>query len=176
LRAKKLNCIPLEPAFPREENTYYYKKRKKGPRTLKVTLKQDRDPDIDFYYDQQFQIYQKDYLIWDRKTWEEVFNTCDVYHIEVDTRCAGDVILEDKGRGSKTIVDFSILPGYQGRGIGKEALEMVKKMGRRLTAITRKETIEFFLKSGFILKRMIRDYYSPGVDGYYITFSSAVTP
>ena len=143
---------------------------------MKVTLKEDRDPDIDFYYDQQFQIYQKPYLIWDRETWEEVFNTCDAYHIEVDGKCAGDVILEDKGKGAKTIVDFSILPRFQGRGIGKEALEEVKKKGRKFGAVTRRETLDFFLKSGFILKRTIRDYYSPGVDGYDITFSSAVTP
>ena len=142
---------------------------------MKVTLKQDRDPDIDFYYDQQFQIYQEPYLIWGRETWEEVFNTCDVYHIEVDGKCAGDAILEDKGRGAKTIVDFSILPGYQGRGVGKEALEEVKKKGGRLTAITRKETLGFFFKCGFVLRKTIRDYYFPGVDGYYITFSSAVT-
>lgn len=143
---------------------------------MRVELKQDFEPSTDFYYDQQFQIYQKPYLIWDRETWETVLATCCVYHIEVDGKCAGDVIVEEGKGGRKTIVDFSILPGYQGRGIGKEALEEVKKMGRKLMAVTRKETLEFFLKSGFILKRTIRNYYSPGVDGYEIIFSSVVTP
>jgi hypothetical protein len=43
-------------------------------------------------------------------------------------------------------------------------------MGKALTAITRKETLNFFLKSGFVLKKMIRNYYDAGVDGYLIVF------
>jgi len=41
---------------------------------------------------------------------------------------------------------LSILPEYQGKGIGKAVLEQVKKMGIKLTAVTRKETLNFFLE------------------------------
>jgi len=139
---------------------------------MKITLREDLDPDTDFYYHHQFKIYYEPYLIWDRDTWETVLATCDVYRIEADGKYAGDVLLEDRGRGTKSIVDLSILPEYQGKGIGKAVLEQVKKMGTKLTAVTRKETLNFFLKSGFVLKKMIRNYYDPGVDGYSITSRS----
>jgi len=107
-------------------------------------------------------------LIWDRETWKTVLTTCDVYRIEIDGRYGGDVILEDRGKGIKYIVDFSVLPDYQGKRIGRLALEQIKKMVEKLTAVTREETLHFFLKSGFILRKTIKNYYHPGVDGYYL--------
>jgi len=135
---------------------------------MEVTLREDLAPDTEFYYDQQFNVYHEPYLIWDEDTWEVLLSTCAVYRIKVNGRYAGDVLLEARGKGTKYIVDFSILPEYQGKGVGKVVLEQIKKMGRKLTAVTRKETLHFFLKSGFILKKIIRNYYYPGVDGYYI--------
>jgi hypothetical protein len=44
-------------------------------------------------------------------------------------------------------------------------------MGKNLSAVTRKETLPFFLKSGFVLKKKMEDYYDLGVDGYALTFS-----
>ncbi|PIX22645.1 MAG: hypothetical protein COZ69_10590, partial [Deltaproteobacteria bacterium CG_4_8_14_3_um_filter_45_9] len=105
---------------------------------MEITLREDLDPDIDFYYHYQFKIYHEPYLIWDRDTWKTVLTTCTVYRIEVDGKYAGDVLLEGRGRGTKSIVDLSILPEYQGKGIGKAVLEQVKKMGIKLTAVTRK--------------------------------------
>jgi len=138
---------------------------------MKIALREDFDPDSDFYYDRQFEIYHEPYLIWDRETWEAVLNTCRVYRIEVNGRYAGDVILEDRGEGAKYVVDFSVLPEYQRRGIGKAVLEKIKRISGKLKAVTRKETLDFFLKSGFVLKKTIRNYYDPGVDGYYLIFS-----
>jgi GNAT superfamily N-acetyltransferase len=138
---------------------------------MKIKLREDIDPNTDFYYHEQFKIYHQPYLIWDRDTWETIINTCDVYRIEVDDKYAGDVIVEARGRSTKSIVDFSILPEYQGKGIGKAALEQVKKISTRLSAVTRKETLNFFLKSDFVLKKTIKNYYQTGVDGYAIFFS-----
>jgi GNAT superfamily N-acetyltransferase len=137
---------------------------------MKIRLRRDLNPATDFYYNLQFEIYHEPYLIWDRDTWESIIATCDIYRIEGDGKYIGDVILEDKGKGAKYIIDFSILPEYQRKGIGKTVLEEVKNMGRRLFAVTRKETLDFFLKSGFVLKRTIRNYYDPGVDGYDLIF------
>jgi GNAT superfamily N-acetyltransferase len=137
-----------------------------------ITLQEDVVPDLDFYYRQQFKIYHESFLIWDRETWQMVLGTCAVYRVEVDGKYAGDVILEGKPKGTRYIVDFSLLSEYQGKGIGKTVLEEVKKMAKRLTAITRKETLNFFLKSRFRVKRIYRDYYTPGVEGYYIIFGS----
>jgi GNAT superfamily N-acetyltransferase len=142
--------------------------------TMETTVTEDLDPTIDFYYHHQFKIYHEPYLIWDRDTWETILATCAVYRIEVNGRYAGDVILENRGRGTKSIVDLSILPEYQGKGIGKVVLEQAKEMARKLTAVTRKETLDFFLKSGFVLMKRIKDYYQSGVDGYSITFSKPV--
>ena len=141
---------------------------------MEITLREDLDPNIDFYYHHQFKIYHEPYLIWDRDTWETILATCNVYRIEVNGKYAGDVIWEDRGRGTKSIVDLSILPEYQGKGIGKAVLEQAKEMGRKLTAVTRKETLNFFLKSGFVLTKTIKNYYHSGVDGYFITFSKPV--
>ena len=137
---------------------------------MKIVLREEIDSDAGFYYRQQFKIYREPYLIWDKETWEAVLTTCTVYRIEIDGKWAGDIIWEDRGKGGKNIVDFSILPEYQGRGIGKAVLDQVKKTYKRLTAVTRKETLGFFLKCGFVLKRTIRNYYQPGVDGYAILF------
>jgi GNAT superfamily N-acetyltransferase len=135
---------------------------------MRITLRRDLDPSVDFYYHQQFRIYREPYLIWGKNTWESILAACDIYRIEVNGKYAGDVILEERGRNTKYLVDFSILPEYQGKGVGKAVLEKVKNMGRRLSAVTRKETLNFFLKSGFVLKRTIRNYYDTGVDGYYL--------
>ena len=74
------------------------------------------------------------------------------------------------GKGAKYIVDFSVLPDYQGMGVGRCAIEHIKKMTEKLTAVTRKEILPFFLKSGFVLRKALRNYYDPGVDGFYIIF------
>jgi GNAT superfamily N-acetyltransferase len=137
---------------------------------MKIILLEDTHPDPDFYYHQQFRIYHELYLIWDRETWETILTTCDVYRLEIDGRYAGDVILEDRGKDTKYIADFSVLPDYQGKGIGRSALEHVKKMTEKLMAVTRKETLHFFVKSGFVLRKTLKNYYHPGVDGYYIVF------
>ncbi len=139
---------------------------------MKATLREDTHPDPDFYYQKQFEIYHEPYLIWDKETWEIVLATCTVYRVEVEGKYAGDVILEDRGKDTEYIVDFSILPEFQGKGIGKAVLEEVKKIGRRITAVTRKETLKFFLKSDFVLKRTIKNYYRSGVDGYDIHYSN----
>ena len=141
---------------------------------MEITLTEDLDPNIELYYDHQFKIYHEPYLIWDRDTWQTILTTCAAYRIEVNGKYAGDVILEDRGRGTKSMVDLSILPEYQGKGIGKVVLEQAKEMGRKVTAVTRRETLDFFLKSGFVLTKRMRNYYQSGVDGYSIVFSKPV--
>ena len=135
---------------------------------MRITLRKDVNPDIDYYYHQQFEIYHEPYLIWDRETWEAILSTCDVYRIEINEKSVGDLIVERKAKATGYIVDFSLLPEYQGKGIGKAVLEKVKGKGKKLVAVTRKETLGFFLKSGFVLRKKLKNYYDPGVDGYYI--------
>jgi len=137
---------------------------------MEITFREDIHPDPDFYYRQQFKIYHEPYLIWGRETWGAVVAACHVYRIEIDGRYGGDVILEDRGKGVKYIVDFSILPEYQGKGIGKAVLEQIQAVSEKLTALTRKKTLDFFLKSGFVLKRTVKNYYHLGVSGYSMTF------
>ena len=143
---------------------------------MTLTLQEDLDPDSEFYFQHQFAIYHEPYLIWDREIWGMVLATCAVYRVEVDGRYAGDVILEGKRRGAWYIVDFSLLPEYQGKGIGKAVLEEFKGIAPKLTAVTRKEKLPFFLKCGFTLRRTIRDYYDSGVDGYFIAFAPHPNP
>jgi GNAT superfamily N-acetyltransferase len=111
---------------------------------MEITLREDFDPDKEFYYLHQFEIYHDSYLIWDRDTWEAVLSTCTVYRVEVDGKYAGNVILENRGKTTKSIIDFSLLPEYQGRGIGRAVLEKVKETGGMFTAVTRRETLHFF--------------------------------
>lgn len=40
----------------------------KSKQRMKITLRKDHDPDIDFYYHTRFKIYHEPYLIWDRDT------------------------------------------------------------------------------------------------------------
>ncbi len=142
---------------------------------MEVTIREDLDPDVNFYYRRQFEIFLEPYLIWDWDTWAAVIAVCTVYRIEADSKYAGDVILEDRGRGTQYIVDFGLLPEYQGKGIGRTVLEEVKKMGKKLTAVTRNGILPFFLKCGFVLSKRIRSYYGPGVDGYAITYHASST-
>ncbi len=137
---------------------------------MELTLREDPKPDPEFYFHQQFRIFDELYLLWDRETWLEVLGTCTVYRIEIDRECVGDIIWEDRPKSVKYVLDFSILPTYQGQGVGKAVLEEIKKMGGRIAAITRRETLGFFLKCGFVVRRRIKNYYHPHVDGYYISF------
>jgi GNAT superfamily N-acetyltransferase len=139
---------------------------------MEIRLREDLEPDIDFYYRYQFEIYHEPYLIWDRETWEAIAAGCSLYRIEVDGRYAGDVVLENRGKGTKYIADFSILPEYQRKGVGMAVMEQLKRNERRLTAVTRKETLQFFLKAGFSLKRTMKNYYFPGVEGYEIEYNT----
>jgi GNAT superfamily N-acetyltransferase len=135
---------------------------------MEITLHQDNSCDTRFFYRTQFKIYHEPYLIWDREMWDDVLSMCDVFRIEADGKFAGDIIIEKRRGGTKYIVDFSLLPQYQGRGIGRIVLEHTKAMGKKIAAVTRKETLGFFLKSGFLVRRRMRNYYHPGVDGYYV--------
>ena len=146
------------------------KDRGRSRDSMKITLQEDLDPDPDFYYREQFKIYRDSFLIWDRETWRAVLGTCTVYRIEVDGKYAGDIIFQDRQEGRRYIVDFSILPEYQKRGIGKAVLEHLKKTGRSLTAVTREETLDFFVRCGFKLEKKMKNYYARGVDGYYLLF------
>jgi len=137
---------------------------------MKAVLREDPYPDPDFYYHQQFKIYHEPYLIWDREAWEAILTSCGVYRLEIDGRYGGHVILEDRGKSTKYIVDFSVLPDYQGKGIGRSALEQIKRMTGKLMAVTRNEPLHFFLKSGFVLRKTLKNYYHPGIDGYFIVY------
>jgi ribosomal protein S18 acetylase RimI-like enzyme len=144
-------------------------------KSVRISLREDLHPNAKCYYRYQFKIYREPYLIWDEDTWSAILAVCVVYSILVDGKYAGDILLEDRGKGTSCIVDFSLLPEYQRMGIGRAVLEQVKKMGKRLTAVTRKETIRFFLKCGFALKRRTKDYYDTGVDGYSIVCPGKTT-
>ncbi len=137
---------------------------------MKITLREDLNPDLDRYYRIQFRIYNEPYLIWDRDFWEMILTTSYVFRIEVDGMDAGNIIFERIRRERLYIVDFSLLPEYQKKGIGTAVLERIKRMAKRITAITREGVLDFFLKSGFSLKKRIKSYYAPGVDGYYVVF------
>ncbi len=139
---------------------------------MKIAIREDPSPNVDFYYHRQFSIYHEPYLIWDRATWETVIATCTVYRIEVNGAYAGDAIVEEGENEPKEMIDFSILHEYQGKGIGKAVLEEMKKKYERLAAVTRKETIGFFLKCGFVVKKTMKNYYQRDVDGFYITYTS----
>ncbi len=141
---------------------------------MKIAIQEDLNPNVDFYYHHQFSIYHESYLIWDRATWETVIDACTVYRIEVDRAYAGDVIVEEGGKEPMDMVDFSILPEYQGKGIGKTVLAEMKKNYTRLAAVTRKETLGFFLKCGFVVKKTMKNYYHRDVDGFYILIWSAI--
>ena len=73
---------------------------------------------------------------------------------------------------------FSCRIGGEVRGFDPENYidrKEVKKMDKRLTAVTRKETLPFFLICGFVLSKKVRSYYGPGVDGYAITYHVSTT-
>ena len=97
-----------------------------------------------------------------------------MYLCNVNGANAGDVILEGKGKGVFTIVDFGLLPEFQGKGVGRAVLNEIMKIGKMLTAVTREETLPFFLKCGFVVKRRIRDYYDRGIEGYDVVWADRV--
>jgi len=136
---------------------------------MEITLRRVNNPDPDFYYRHQFEVYHEPYLIWERETWVVTLARSDVYCIEVDGRYSGDAILEDRRKGKKYLADFNILPEFQGRGVGKTALERLKNTGDRLTAFTRRDTLGFFMNCGFIVRRTMTGYFFPGIDRYYVT-------
>ena len=135
---------------------------------MEISLRKEIHPDADFYYRCQFEIFDAPCLIWSRDRWASALLRSDVHRIEVDGAYAGHVILEGRARGKTYIADLSLLPEYRGRGIGRRVLKGLKEKPGKLTAFTRKETLPFFLKQGFVLRRTMKDYFSPGADRYYV--------
>jgi len=72
-------------------------------------------PGCRFLLRQQFRIYHEPYLIWDWETWAMVLATCTVYRVEVDGITPG-CHPGRKVKSTRYIVDFSLLPDYQGKG------------------------------------------------------------
>ena len=135
---------------------------------MEIALRKEIHPDANFYYRRQFEIFDKPDLIWSRNRWASTLLRSDVHRIEVDGAYAGHIILESRPKGRRYVADLSLLPGYRGRGIGREVLKELKERTGKLTAFTRKETLPFFLKQGFVVRRTMKDYFSPGVDRYYV--------
>ncbi len=135
---------------------------------MEIVLRKEIHPDPDFYYRRQFEIFGEPFLIWSHDRWAATLLGADVYRIEVDGAYAGHMILESRRRGRTYLADLSLLPGYRRKGIGREVLKELKERTGRLTAFTRKETLPFFLEQGFVLKKTMKDYFSPGVDRYYV--------
>jgi len=151
----------------RERETNYLHVLRR-PMAMRIILRKEVDPDPDFYCTRQFQIYREPSLIWSRRTWERIVTTCDVYRIEIDGQDAGEIILENRRNGITYVADFGLLPEYRAIGVGRAVLEKVRERSQKLSAFTRKETLGFFLKSGFIVKRTMKDYFSPGSNRYYL--------
>jgi len=135
---------------------------------MEIALRKETHPDADFYYRCQFEIFDEPCLIWSRDRWAVTLSSADVYRIEVAGTHAGHVLLEDRGEGRTYIADLSLFPAFRGRGIGRGVLKELKERAVKLTAFTRKDTLPFFLKQGFVLRRTMKNYFSPGVDRYYV--------
>ncbi len=138
---------------------------------MEIALREEIHPNADFYFRRQFKIFDEPCLIWSRARWRATLLKSEVRRIEVDGADAGHVILEGRRRGRTYIADLSLLPAYRGRGIGREVLKELKERTGKLTAFTRKETFPFFVKQGFVLRRVMKDYFSAGVDRYYVETS-----
>lgn len=135
---------------------------------MEIELRKEIRPDADFYYRRQFEIFDEPCLIWSRDRWLKTLSRSDVHRIEVDGAYAGHVILEGRRRSRTYIADLSLLPAYRGKGIGREVLKQLEERTGKLSAFTRKETLPFFLKQGFVLRRTMKDYFAAGVDRYYV--------
>ncbi len=134
---------------------------------MEIALRKEIHPDADLYYRRQFEIFEEPCLIWSRDRWLATLLKSDVHRIEVDGAYAGHVILEDRRRGRTYIADLSLLPGYRGKGVGREVLKELKKKGK-LSAFTRKRTLPFFLRQDFVLRKVMKNYFSAGIDRYYV--------
>ena len=90
----------------------------------------------------------------------------------------GGINFADDGRTAKISWDF-IDPQYQGRGVGKALLrfrlDYLKKMLQitEVTVRTSQFAYGFYEKHGFALEQIVRDYWAPGYDLYYMRYCPA---
>jgi len=89
-----------------------------------------------------------------------VLTTCTVYRIEVDGNMP-EMSIRGQGRGTKSIVDLSILPEYQGKGIGKAVLEQSRRWYKTYSRHP-KGNAQFFLEIRVRSKEEDGNYYDPG--------------
>lgn len=94
--------------------------------------------------------------------------------------CADEKIIGAGGinfEGISAIISWDLIdPAYQAKGAGKKLLEhrisIIKAM-RNIDNIfvrTSQKTYRFYAKSGFQLKKVIKDYWAPGFDLYYMEY------
>jgi ribosomal-protein-alanine N-acetyltransferase len=96
--------------------------------------------------------------------------------LERDAVISSAMIFHDKGIGSSRIVSIAVLPKHQGKGHGRELLELLERMadraGSKLLAlevrVTNVPAINLYLESGYRIEGMIRNYFGRGEDALYM--------
>ncbi len=100
--------------------------------------------------------------------WKKELSKSIVYLIEKDGVAVGDISYEIKEDGHAYLSGFAIIPDFQGRGIGREALtkvlEELKSM-RRVDLVTHPHNtpaIMLYLSFGFIIEAWKDNYFGDG--------------
>jgi len=88
---------------------------------------------------------------------------------------AGGINIEDNNTTGKISWDF-IDPEFQGKGVGRELLKYRINLLKSISSIenirvrTSQLTYQFYEKSGFVLKKVVPDYWSKGFDLYEMDY------
>ncbi len=97
----------------------------------------------------------------------------DYFVVEISGNVVGSGGINYSTDGKTGIISWDLIhPDFQGKGIGRQLLEHriahIKTLSgiENISVRTSQQAYKFYGKSGFQLKEVVKDYWSPGYDMY----------
>ena len=116
---------------------------------------------------------------WDSKLFREYLRHCPQLFLVAETsaRLAG-YIITSIGEGKAELVSIAVSPAFRRRGIGKLLLnQTLARLERRdigawwlMVRTTNESAIRFYRRFGFVLARLVKNYYEDGASAWCMWF------
>lgn len=100
---------------------------------------------------------------------EEILKNCEIVFISENEDVIGYTAVEKLSDSKYEIIGIAVLPEYQGKGIGSQAMQYIFEeypdVEFRLVTDPRNiSAIKFYYKHGFLITDYLKDYYGEGFD------------
>lgn len=100
---------------------------------------------------------------------EEILKNCEIAFIYENEDVIGYTAVEKLSDSKYEIIGIAVLPDYQGKGIGSQAMQYIfeeypNATFRLVTDPRNISAVNFYYKHGFLITDYLQDYYGEGFD------------